>query len=89
MNETQEKALLKLVDELKQEIKEKDELITVLTNQIDGTKLYGAEWIHANNYKEAIDEIHGLRDLYKQQLEELLKVKAEYLAMIKNLIDKF
>ncbi|WP_305180965.1 hypothetical protein [Faecalibaculum rodentium] len=89
MDEIQEKALLRLVDELKQEINDKDKLINVLTNQIEGTKLYGAEWIHANNYKNAIEEVHGIRDLYKKQLEELLKVKAEYLAMIQKLIDKF
>ena len=89
MDEIQEKALLRLVDELKQEINDKDKLINVLTNQIEGTKLYGAEGIHANNYKNAIEEVHGIRDLYKKQLEELLKVKAEYLAMIQKLIDKF
>ncbi len=73
-----QETLLALIEELKQEIKMKDEIIHHMQEKINGFEMYGSEWIDALNFKEAIDDARKAEQEYKKCYQDLLALKEAY-----------
>lgn len=79
MDETREKVLLALIDELKQEIKEKDEVIVKQNEYIGTMEEAGMYLDHPKNYLEALKQAKEMKEKCKNELHEIRRIKKQML----------
>lgn len=84
-----EQTYTKLIQELRDEIKEKDEIIRLQNEQLDAQKFSNEGWVHAKNFSEAIEEAKEMKKKYEEAYREIIKLKASYLGALQEMIDNF